>query len=241
MRLLMVEDDNNIVHALLPALKTENYTVDVANDGAHGYFLASTNTYDLIILDYNLPGLNGREIIKKLRDENFSVPILMLTVHNELHDKVDLLTLGADDYLTKPFALSEFLARLKVILRRPPAWQGHTLKISNLELDPDKFLVTKNGRRIVLSSKEFSLLEYLLRNRGLILSRQNIMEHVWDENADPFSNTIEVHIGNLRRKLETTEQKFIFTVPNRGYKIDNKNVYDGEFEIEKTKSKSTQK
>lgn len=222
MRLLLVEDDQDIVSALLPALKADSYTVDATENGERGYFLACTNSYDLIILDYNLPGLNGREIIKKLRDEGLGLPILMLTVHSELNDKIDLLTLGADDYMAKPFSLSELLTRIKVILRRPKSWQGHTLKISDLELDPDKFLVTRGGRRIALSSKEFALLEYLLKHQGLILSRQDIMEHVWDENADPFSNTIEVHIRNLRRKLETEEQKLIFTVSNRGYKIDEK-------------------
>lgn len=217
-----MEDDEDIVSTLLPTLKADNYTVDATGNGEHGYFLACTNSYDLIILDYNLPGLNGREIIKKLRYEGLSLPILMLTVHSELNDKIDLLTLGADDYISKPFALSELLTRIKVILRRPKSWQGHTLKINDLELDPDKFLVTRGGRRIALSSKEFALLEYLLKHQGLILSRQDIMEHVWDENADPFSNTIEVHIRNLRRKLETEEQKLIFTVSNRGYKIDEK-------------------
>ena len=220
MKLLIIEDDAEIIRSLSLALKAAGYTVDTAGDGEHGYFLARTNSYSLIILDYNLPGLNGREIIKKIRAEGLSVPILMLTVHSELIDKVDLLTLGADDYLTKPFALSELLARLKAILRRPPNWQGKTLKLGNLELDRDKFLVTKAGRRIVLSSKEFALLEYLLENKGQVLSRQTIMEHVWDENSDPFSNTIEVHIMNLRKKLETPAHQLIFTISNRGYKID---------------------
>lgn len=220
MRLLIVEDDNNINELLAAALRAEGYAVDAALDGERGYFLASTNSYDLLILDYNLPGLNGREIIQKLRQEGKELPILMLTVQNALDDKVDILTLGADDYLTKPFALSELLARLKALLRRPETWRGHTLKLKNLELDPDRFLVTKNGKRIALSSKEFSLLEYLMQHQGQVMSRQEIMEHVWDENADPFSNTIEAHISNLRKKLETKQDKFIYTVPNRGYKAE---------------------
>ncbi|MFA5886707.1 MAG: response regulator transcription factor [Patescibacteria group bacterium] len=220
MRLLLTEDDSNIIRPLKLALKQAGYVVDVAKDGERGYFLAATNDYDLIILDYNLPKLNGREIINKLRAEKISAPILVLTVHSELADKTDLLNLGADDYLTKPFALSELLARVKAILRRPKEWQSPILTLNNLELDPDKFLVLKGGERIILSTKEFSLLEYLLKNKGKIMTRQEIMEHVWDENADPFSNTIEVHIRNLRKKLETEKQKFIFTVSNRGYKID---------------------
>jgi len=222
MRILLIEDDADIRASLSLALKTANYAVDTALDGEKGYFLAATNDYDLIILDYNLPKLNGREIIKKLREEEKSAPIMMLTVHDGVNDKVDLLNLGADDYLTKPFALSELLARIKAILRRPETWQSRILKIGDLELDPDKFLVTKNSQRIALSSKEFALLEYLLQNKGRIMSRQEIMEHVWDENANPFSNTIEAHISNLRKKLENGNQKLIFTVSNRGYKIDEK-------------------
>jgi DNA-binding response OmpR family regulator len=222
MRLLLVEDDADIIRPLALALKADNYAVDIARDGERGYFLARLNDYDLIILDYNLPKLSGREIIKKIRAEKISTPVIILTVRGELDDKVDLLTLGADDYLAKPFALSELLARLKALARRPKIWQGRILRLGNLELDPDKFLLTKNGQRITLSSKEFALLEYLLKNKGLILSRQEIMEHVWDENADPFSNTIEVHIRNLRKKLETDGKKLIFTVSNRGYKIDEK-------------------
>ena len=222
MRILLVEDDINISRSLSSALKEANYAVDVAADGERGYFLAATNSYDLIILDYNLPRLNGREIVKKLREEEKCVPILMLTVHGELDDKVDLLNLGADDYLVKPFALSEILARIKAILRRPESWQSRLLKIGDLELDPDKFLATENGKRVMLSSKEFSLLEYLLKNKGRIMSRQEIMEHVWDENANPFSNTIEAHISNLRKKLESGQKKMIFTISNRGYKIDEK-------------------
>jgi DNA-binding response OmpR family regulator len=222
MRLLLVEDDADIIRPLALALKADNYAVDIARDGERGYFLARLNNYDLIILDYNLPKLSGREIIKKIRAEKISTPVIILTVRGELDDKVDLLTLGADDYLAKPFALSELLARLKALACRPKIWQGRILRLGNLELDPDKFLLTKNGQRITLSSKEFALLEYLLKNKGLILSRQEIMEHVWDENADPFSNTIEVHIRNLRKKLETDGKKLIFTVSNRGYKIDEK-------------------
>jgi DNA-binding response OmpR family regulator len=222
MRLLLIEDDQEIIRPLFSALKAASHTTDIANDGERGYFLARTNNYDLIILDYNLPKLNGREITVKLRGEKIKIPIIILSVRSELPDKVELLTLGADDYLTKPFAISELLARIKAISRRPKNLSNHCLKCSNLELDPDKFLVTKNSRRIFLSYKEFILLEYLLRNKGRVIPRQEIMEHVWDENADPFSNTIEVHIMRLRRKLETSRERFIFTFSNRGYKIDER-------------------
>lgn len=220
MKILLVEDDPNIVCSLLPALKEAGYIAGTATDGERGYFSAQTDEYDLIIMDYNLPKLNGYEIIRKMRDAGLLTPIIMLTVRNELEEKIKLLNTGADDYMTKPFSLSELLARIKTILRRPKNWEGNILRINDLELDPDKFLVTKNNKRIFLSSKEFALLEYLLRHKSRIMSRQSIMEHVWDENADPFSNTIEVHIRNLRRKLESDGRKLIFTVSNRGYKID---------------------
>lgn len=222
MKILLIEDDTNIIRALVPALKEVGYITTAIVDGEAGFFAAQTGGYDLIVLDYNLPGMNGREIIKKLRKNGSTIPIIMLTVNSELTEKIDILDVGADDYLTKPFSFSELLARIKAVLRRPENWEADTLRVGRLELNPGKFSVINNGRRVALSSKEFALLEYLLRHKGFILSRQNIMEHVWDENADPFSNTIEVHIRNLRRKLETDGQRLIFTVSNRGYKIDDK-------------------
>lgn len=220
MKILLVEDDVDVVQSLLPALKEAGYIIDTASDGESACAYAQSHECDLIILDYNLPKLNGREVIKNIRENDIDVPIIMTTVHHELKDKVDLLNLGADDYLAKPFALAELLARIKALLRRPKKWEGNLLKICDLELNPDNFSVTKNGARVTLSTKEFSLLEYLLRHKGRVLSRQTIMEHVWDENADPFSNTIETHIRNLRKKLEADGRRFIFTVSNRGYKID---------------------
>jgi DNA-binding response OmpR family regulator len=222
MRILLIEDDNNISRPLGLALKAANFAVDTASDGEKGYFAAQTNNYSLIILDYNLPGLDGREIIRRLRSERINTPILVLTVRSEINDKVELLGLGADDYLAKPFVVAELLARSRALMRRPETYAGNILRLGNLELDPDKFLVSQDGSRVFLSSKEFALLEYLMKNKGRILSHQEIMENVWDENADPFSNTIEVHISNLRRKLESDGHKLIFTFSNRGYKIDEK-------------------
>jgi DNA-binding response OmpR family regulator len=220
MKILLIEDDENIVDSLIALLKTAGHATETAPDGERGYRFARSGDYDLIIMDYNLPKMDGREITKKIREEKINTPILMLTVRNELDDKVELLNLGVDDYLAKPFAAAELLARLKALSRRPRAWQGHILKNGNLELDPDRFLVTKNGQRIVLSGKEFSLLECLMKHKGRILSRQEIMEKVWDENADPFSNTIEVHIMNLRKKLEERGETIIATISGRGYRIE---------------------
>lgn len=220
MALLLIEDDQNIVLSLSIALNNAGFTVDSASDGWRGLQMAQTKKYDLILLDCNLPGLNGFEIVKRLRDDNVFTPIIILTVLEELNDKIELFNLGSDDYLTKPFALSELLARIRALLRRPRNLQGEVLRVGNLELEADKFLLTKSGQRIALSSREFSLLEYLMLNQGRYLSRQKIMEKIWDENADPFSNTIEVHIMNLRKKIESPDEHYIFTATNRGYKID---------------------
>jgi len=220
MRILLIEDEAEITRPLSLALKAVGHIVDIAQDGERGYNLASMGQHDLLILDYNLPKLNGREIVNQLRGAGIRTPILMLTVHSEITDKIDLLNLGADDYLTKPFATSELLARVKALLRRPKSWQNNILQFGSLELNHDRFSLVKNGEKIALSAKEFSLLELLMKNPGRILTRQEIMENVWDENGDPFSNTIEVHIMNLRKKLETKKERFIFTIPNRGYKID---------------------
>ena len=220
MSLLLIEDDSNIVDSLSLALNNAGFKVDSASDGLSGYDLAHSNKYELILLDCNLPKLSGFDVVKRLRTEKCITPIIILTVLNELNDKVELLNLGADDYLTKPFAVTELLARVRALLRRPRHLQGEVLKIGNLELDPDKFLVMKNGIRIPMSAREFSLLEYLLTNKGKVLSRQKIMDKIWGEDADPFSNTVEVHIMNIRKKLETETEHYIFTISNRGYKID---------------------
>jgi DNA-binding response OmpR family regulator len=220
MKILLIEDEVEILQALMLCLKDLGYIVDAARDGERGRFMAETSSYDLIILDYNLPKLNGREVIKQLRHNKNNTPILMLTVHAALSDKVDLLNLGADDYLTKPFAFAELAARVQTILRRPAERISDILNFQDITLDADRFIAARNGRPLCLSTKEFSLLEYFLKNPGRILTRQEIMEHVWDENADLFSHTIEVHIMTLRKKLRQYGPDLIFTVPNRGYKLD---------------------
>ncbi|MFA6514351.1 MAG: response regulator transcription factor [Patescibacteria group bacterium] len=222
MKVLLIEDDQDITASLTSFFKENNIILDIANDGERGSWLSLINDYDLILSDYNLPKMNGKEIIDKMRNEGKSTPVIMLTVRTDLEDKIDILRIGADDYLTKPFSFCELLARMQAISRRPLKLNEKKMFIKDLELDTEKFSVKKGGRNINLRAKEFSLLEYLMRRKGCFLSRQEIMEHVWDENADPFSNTIEVHIMNLRRKIETKKERFIFTVSNRGYKIDEK-------------------
>lgn len=220
MSLLLIEDDPNMVLSLSLALNNAGFKVESAGDGLTGLDFARLNKYELILLDCNLPKLSGFDVVKRLRAEKNFTPIIILTVLGELNDKIELFELGADDYLTKPFAFSELLVRIKALLRRPLNLRGEILKVGNLELDPDKFLVTKNSIRIPMSSREFSLLEYLMANKGKFISRQKLMEEIWDEEADPFSNTVEVHIMHLRRKLETETEHYIFTASNRGYKID---------------------
>lgn len=220
MKGLLIEDDKTIADSLLTFLKEKNILLDYASDGTIGLDMALSRNYEIIILDYNLPGLNGFEITKKLRAKKNNTPIIMLSVRSELEDKLNLLNVGVDDYITKPFSLSELCARIKAVTRRPLQLRDSVLKIKDISLYPDKFIVKKGNKNIKLKAKEFSLLEYFLKNQGAYLSRQDIMENVWDENADPFSNTIEVHIMKLRKKIEDEDNKYIFTMANRGYKID---------------------
>lgn len=221
MRILLIEDDPIISRSLALALKEASYAIDVAEDGERGYFLSATNPYDLIIMDYNLPLLNGREIVSRLREEKINTPILMLTVRSETDDRVDMLNIGADDYLSKPFALSEVIARIRAMLRRPPIVRNNIIQCGKLKMDCSAFEVNLGKKKLNLSGKEFSLLEYLMQNTGRVLSRGDIMEHVWDENANPFSNTIEVHIKNIRKKLGSARD-MILTYPNRGYRLNDK-------------------
>jgi len=221
MRILLIEDEKDIAEFIKINLETEFYTVDIAPDGERGSFLARTNEYDLIICDYILPKQNGPEVVKEIRADNKNVPILILSVKSEIDSKMSLFNLGVDDYLTKPFLFEELLAHIKAILRRPLKRENQILKIDDLVVDIDRHLVKRGRQAITLTRKELSLLEYLLKNRGRIISRVVIMEHVWDANADPFSNTIESHITNLRRKINLTGKKeLIHTVSGRGYKVD---------------------
>lgn len=221
MRILLIEDDVEIIRSLSLALRAINFTVATATDGEEGLHLALNNSYDVIILDYNLPKLNGQEVLEKVKDIKPRLPILILTVRSEINDKVALLNSGADDYLTKPFSFSELIARIKSISRRPGVHSKQLLKIDKVILDPRSFTVEVNDKEIKLSTKEFSLLQLLMSNPGQVISRQEIIEKVWDDEADPFSNTVEVHIMRLRKKIKDYKKKLITTCSNRGYKINN--------------------
>jgi DNA-binding response OmpR family regulator len=218
MRLLIVEDEAKIAGFIKRGLKEEGYAVDVAADGEEGYFLASTQDYDLIILDIKLPKMDGLSLCLRLREEKKTVPILMLTVKDSVKDKVAGLNAGADDYLTKPFAFEEFLARCRSLLRKREVIAETKLQAGDLVLDLLNHKVTRAGEEIKLTPREFSLLEYLLRHRGTIVTRTMIAEHVWDLNFDPFTNVIDVYINYLRNKIDSGHSRpLIQTVRGRGY------------------------
>lgn len=222
MRVLIIEDNYEIRNFLIESLAAESFAIDAAEDGEQGSCLARSNEYDLIILDNNLPKKNGMTICNEIRRIGNDVPIIMLSVETSIDKKVLLLESGADDYMTKPFSYKELLARIKALLRRPKSIVKDILKAGELTIDCAKQKAFRSGKEIYLTRKEFSLLEYLVRNKGNVVSRGTIMEHVWDIDSDPFSNTIETHVLNLRRKIDRScKSKLILTVPGRGYMIDD--------------------
>jgi len=224
LRILLVEDDVKIANAIKKGLVQESYAVDVAYNGTDGLDYALTSDYDLLILDRMLPGVaDGMEICKAVRDHGKKTPILVLTAKDRVDDKVFGLNSGADDYLIKPFDFNELLARIKALLRRPENNVGTVLKVSDLSLDTITKKAKRSGREIVLSSTEFSLLEYLMRNRKQTVSKDAIIEHVWNFDADILPNTVEVYIGYLRNKIDKPfgSKKLIHTVRGFGYTIES--------------------
>ena len=225
MRILVIEDDHKIAGAIKKGLVQETYAVDLSFDGKDGLGNALTIDYDLIIIDRMLPEVDGINICRAIRDKKIHTPILFLTAKDKVSDRVDGLNAGADDYLIKPFAFEELLARVRALLRRPQKSSDLTLKIGNLSLDTTQFIVKRDSNLVKLSTKEFSLLEYLMRNPGHILTKDNIIAHVWDYDADILPNTVEVYIGYLRNKIDRPFKKMapmIKTVRGFGYKIDDK-------------------
>jgi len=217
-----VEDEHKIAHALKKGLEQEHFSVDVVYTGTDGYDFASTGDYDVILLDVMLPGMNGVDVSDRLRKDRVDTPILMLTAKSELEDKVAGLNSGADDYLTKPFAFEELLARIRALLRRPPVAVEDELMCSDLNLNTQSYFVSRNGKEISLTRKEFALLEYLMRNKGKILTKEQIITHVWDYDSDILENTVEKYIGYLRTKIDSPfpkSKKLIQTVRGFGYKI----------------------
>lgn len=224
MRVLIVEDELKIARSLQKALEQEKYAVDVANDGDEGHAMATTEPYDVAIIDRMLPGsYNGVDIVKSMRTAKIHTPVLMLTALGTVNDRTTGLDNGADDYLVKPFAIDELLARVRALMRRPKEQQPSVLSVGDLTLDTLKFEVRRGDKLIDLTSKEFSLLEYLLRNQGRPLSKDLIISHVWDFDADVLPNTVEVYIKYLRSKIDAPfKTKLIHTVRGFGYKVEVK-------------------
>ncbi|NCO65321.1 MAG: DNA-binding response regulator [Candidatus Aquicultor secundus] len=222
MRILVVEDEHKIANSIKRGLEQETYAVDVAYDGESGFDLASTTDYDVIILDVMLPKMDGVEVCRQLRQAHIHTPILMLTAKGQLNDKVEGLNAGADDYLVKPFAFAELLARIRALGRRPKESLGSMLSAADLSLNTLTYEVARAGRHIDLSKKEFALLEYMLRNKNRILTKDQIINHVWHYDADILPNTVEVYIGYLRNKIDkpfTDKPSLLQTVRGFGYKI----------------------
>lgn len=221
MRILVVEDEHRIANSIKRGLEMESMAVDVAYDGLEGYEMACSEEYDCIVLDLMLPEMDGISVCRKLREENIHFPIIMLTAKGDVESRVNGLNSGADDYLPKPFAFEELLARIKAVTRRPVQSLDAKLVVGDLVLDTVTYRVERDGKKIDLSRKEFSLLEFLMRNERKTLSKDQIISHVWDYDADVLPNTVEVYIGYLRSKVDKPFKKdLIKTIRGFGYMIE---------------------
>ena len=218
MRLLVVEDEKKVAGFIKKGMEEEGFAVDVASDGETGLHMALDGVHDLIILDIHLPKMNGLSVLEELRRRKVATPVLLLTVRATIEDKVLGLDSGADDYLTKPFAFEELVARVRALLRRRAEVKQTLLQVGDLSLDPVRRTVSRGDEKIDLTPKEFALLDYFMRNPGRILTRTMIAEHVWDYDFDPATNVIDVYVNYLRRKIDSgRERKLIHTVRGVGY------------------------
>jgi DNA-binding response OmpR family regulator len=223
MRILVVEDERKLADVLAKGLEKKGYAVDVIHDGEEAMVRINLHRsdYDLIILDLMLPGMSGAEICQAARDKGVTVPILILTARDETETKVSLLLSGADDYLVKPFSFDELIARMHALLRRPQESIPNKLIVGEFELDPAAHVITRNGEPLELTLKEFMLLEYFMRRPNEVINREDLLTHLWDFNYESFSNVIDVHIKNLRRKLDSGhgDESILETVRGIGYKL----------------------
>lgn len=222
MRILVIEDEHKIANAVKKGLAHESYAVDVVYGGVEGYDMATAEEYDVIILDIMLPGMDGVEICKKLREQNIHIPILMLTSKSQIEDKVLGFNSGADDYLTKPFAFAELLVRVRALTRRPQNSIGTVLAFADLTLDTTNYEVKRADQKIRLSNKEYALLEYLMRHKNQVVTKEQIINHVWNYDADVLPNSVEVYIRHLRTKIDDPypDKPLIHTIKGfSGYKL----------------------
>lgn len=221
MRILVIDDDNDLREALKKALSEESFVVDTAEDGNNGSYTARTNYYNLILMDYMMPGKDGLEVCRELRRLGIQTPIMIMSVRSEIPDKVELLEAGADDYICKPFSFAELIARIRSLIRRPYKIQESVMTLDDLTINTHSQQVEISGQKVYLTRKEYMLLDCMAKRCGQVISRSEIMEEVWNNDSDPFSNTVEAHIRNLRKKLEEKSSKrVIHTMPGRGYKLD---------------------
>lgn len=217
MRILVVEDDHKIANAIKRGLEQQTYAVDVCYDGDDGLAMATTEPYDLVILDRMLPGKDGVQILQVMRKKDVHTPVLFLTAKDRVLDRAEGLNAGADDYLVKPFAFVELIARVRALLRRSPKSAETLLTYQDLILDPEKMSVTHSKKPITLTSKEFALLEYFMRNADKIITKETLMQHVWDYDADILPNTVEVYVGYLRNKIDKKSGKKPLIHTRRGF------------------------
>jgi DNA-binding response OmpR family regulator len=222
MRILLVEDEKKVADIIERGLKAERFAVDVCHDGQQAWETANAYNYDLIILDLMLPGLSGSEVLERVRRKNSLVPILILTARDSTGDKVANFELGADDYLTKPFAFAELLVRIKALLRRGPVNRSSMLRVGDLEIDRLSQKVKRGGKKIELTGKEYSLLEYLATHPGRVFSRTMIIEHVWDQSFQGLTNIVDVYVRHLREKIDDPfPEKLLRTVRGVGYSLSD--------------------
>ena len=218
MRILLVEDNSRMARVIAKGLREQTYAVDLAGDGEEAAYLGSVNEYDLVILDVMLPLKDGHAVCRELRATGVRTPILMLTARGSVDDRVTGLDSGADDYLTKPFDFKELLARMRALLRRSSVFRPPVMRVADLTLNTASHAVARDGRPVNLTAKEYALLEFLVFNQGRVVGREQIAQHVWDENFDPFSNVIDVYIKRLRGKLDAdSERRLIHTRRGEGY------------------------
>ena len=223
MRILVVEDEPRMANVIARGLREQSYAVDVAPDGIHGLYQASINDYDVIVLDVLLPHRDGYEVCRELRQRGNTTPVLMLTARATVDDRITGFDAGADDYLTKPFSFRELLARIRALLRRDSQLRPDVLEIADLVVDSASHRVVRANKEVQLTAKEYALLEYLARRRGQLVSRAEIAAHVWDDSFDPFSNTIEVYMNRLRKKIDGDHAtKLLHTRRGEGYILESR-------------------